>query len=1014
MNRMFLLILLIFISSALFAISNEQVYKGIVVEKATGETLPGATVLIKDSGYATITGTDGEFSINARPGSQVEISYVSMIPARVILADNKETLKIELEAAVVELNDVVVTGYFKRNKNSYTGNATTYTKDEMLRISSGNVLTTLSVIDPTFKLNINNQFGSDPNKIPEFTIQGSSNLQNEYSNTPNMPTFILDGFEVSAQKIFDLNPNRVKSITILKDAAATAIYGSRADNGIIVVETFAPGTGKIKVNYSFSSEFDVADLTSYNLMNAAEKLEYEKKAGLYTHSYAPVQEQLNDLYNTRLKYVEGGINTDWIKKPVNSVGFGHKHSLIVEGGSQGLRYALDLNYSNTQGVMQESGRNIVGIGIKLQYNTKKVRFINDMSFSNTESSDSPYGSFNEYTKLNPYYLPYDKNGNVVYTLQKAINTSDKNMYNPLYNATINTKDESNISDFTERLSIEWDVIKGLKMKANASISIEDQEADIFKPNNHTDFADVKDKDLKGSYLKSAGRSISYDMNISANYTLAVNKNLFNAVGIYNIRTTNFNNFSTESWNFPSNHFDHVSMGTQYLEGDRPKGFNDISRLVGFALNANYSYDNRFLADFSVRSDASSVFGANQRWGTFYAIGAGWNVTNEKWLKDDSIINLLKIRVSQGTTGGQNFYPYQSLKMFTFKDPSIDGTSYDGEIGSLLMAYGNPDLKWQITNKFNVGADFSLINDRLSGYINWYHNLTKDKLIDLTLAPSTGFNSYTSNLGNVLNKGLELNLKGTIIRDYKKQLRWDLFFNVVRNVNELRDISNALLSYNSKQDDLITDKDNPRNLPLVKYQEGMSINTIWANHSLGIDPATGKEIFLDKDGNKVNQHDVKNDKPIASTDPAIEGNFGTMLSYRNFIFNAYFAYSYGGHVYNQTLVDKIENVDPLFNGDKRILYDRWSRPGDIAKFKDISDRSITLPTSRFIEMDNNISLSSLSLSYQSNVSKLKDYGIEMIKISAIGNDLFRASTVEMERGLDYPFARTFSLNFQVTF
>ena len=1012
-------------------VSDKITITGKIVEN--GKVITGATIIVKGTTNGAITDEKGAFSLEIKPGSTIEVSFIGMLPYSKVITANDSDIIIELKADAIAVEDVVVTGYFNRNKSSYTGNATTFTGKELRQVSSSNILNTLSMIDPSFKMVTNNEFGSDPNNIPDFQIQGSSNLQDEYSNSPNMPTFILDGFEVSAQKVFDMDPNRVKSITILKDASATAIYGSRAANGVVVVETIAPVAGDVRVSYSFTGDFEVADLSSYDLMNASEKLAYEKAAGLFSHTSASTQEELDKLYNKRYGFIQEGIDTDWIKKPVNAVSFAQKHSLIVDGGSDSFRYAIDLNYRDENGAMKGSGRTNYGLGVKLQYNYKNIKFINDLTVADTKSSNSPYGSFDEYTKVNPYYHPYDDNGNIIYKLFATDDVNEKNIYNPMFNSTINTKDETQAMNFSERFSFEWDPFKGFKFRAKAAIDRETFQSDNFKPNRHTSFAEstdyddsnVIDKDeskkYKGSYEKSVITRNSYDINLMAAYTLDIDKHNLNTVVLYDVRETNSDTFGVNAYNFPNDNFDHISMGTEYKEGDRPSGVDDITRLMGVAFNANYSYANRYLLDFSIRSDASSVFGSNKRWGTFYSIGAGWNINKEEFLKDSRIINNLKLRSSFGTTGGQNFNPYQAMTMYNYKDALTDGMTYGDEIGALVMAYGNPDLKWQTTQKFNVGLDFSILDNRVSGYLNYYSNLTKDKLIDYTIAPSTGFLSYTENLGNVLNTGFEVNLKGSIIRNSKNGLRWDVFVNFVTNDNKLTNINNALSSYNDKQNDDFNnaesdnaDDDVNDYKPMVKYIEGHSINTIWGNRSLGIDPATGEEVFLDINGNRTNIYDVRNDVPLAVTDPDFEGNFGTMFSYKGWNFNAYFAYGVGGSIYNQTLVDKIENVNPNDNGDVRILYDRWKTPGDIAKYKDVKNTEETKPTSRFVEIENYLKLSSISVSYQFDSMKLKKTGIEMLKIGLIGNDIFNASTVQMERGTSYPFARTISANVQLTF
>ena len=262
----------------------------------------------------------------------------------------------------------------------------------------------------------------------------------------------------------------------------------------------------------------------------------------------------------------------------------------------------------------------------------------------------------------------------------------------------------------------------------------------------------------------------------------------------------------------------------------------------------------------------------------------------------------------------------------------------------------------------------------------------------------------------------MNLRGVILKDVQKGMQWDLFFNVVKNRNRLMKLNDALAAYNKTQDDAMNSEleEGATRSPMVRYQEGKSINTIWANESIGIDPNTGEEVFIALNGEKVNKWSTDNYKPLGCSDPKFEGNFGTMFMYKGFQLNAYFRYSYGGDVYNQTLVDKVENVDPRKNADRRVLYDRWKKPGDVAKFKAIDNTESTMPTSRFIEQENYIALSSLNLSYQFNTSRLQRVGIERLKVSLIGNDVFRASTVKMERGTSYPFARNYSVALQVTF
>lgn len=990
---------------------NSHKVSGVVTDK-NGTPLPGVTVMIKGMTTGVATDMDGRFVLEISQAEQMVLvcSFVGMETREVTWQGEKE-LTVVLTEKIAEMDEVVVTGYFTRKRESYTGVANTFSGEHIREVSGQNVLSALAMVDPSFQLVENLEMGSDPNTVPAFQIRGPGSLESEYKNNPNSPTFLLDGFEVSAEKIFDLDPNRIANVTILKDAAATAIYGSRAANGVVVIETVQPAEGELTVSYSLGMDFEIADLTDYNLMNAEEKLLYEDKAKLFDGDYLSGNDTYRDEYNAKLGLIRAGVNTNWLKVPTQDVGFAHRHTLFVEGGSQKFRYGVDLNYSNKKGVMKESGREKIGVGMKFQYNTGNLRFMNYMTYDQVKEFNSPYGSFSEYTYSNPYFSPYDENGQVAKVMRGIEGIgSPLTEPNPLYNSTLGTKDEGRYKNFVDNFSVEWKIINDLNLKGQFSVSDKGFESDLFLPSEHTQFNDAE---VKGSYTKNIRNEFSYDANVVLSFFRTFDKHAVNVGGVYNVRQTKTDGFKTVAYNYPNAGMDHIGMGMQYAEGDRPIGDYELSRLVGFAANVNYSYDNRYLWDGSVRSDASSIFGADKRWGTFGSVGVGWNIHNEKWVKDNtSLFQMLKLRASWGITGGTNFYPFQAMTIYSFNDPLIKGVSYGSRLGALIKGFGNTDLKWQRTEKRNIGVDFELFNRRLTGYFNAYSDISKDVLIDVNLAPSVGFTSYKENLGEVKNSGVEVNLKGTVISNPEKRIRWDLFVNAVYNKNELLKMNDALLAYNDVQDKNTMESGNRK--PIIRYQEGLSINTIWANESLGIDPNTGSEIFLNLDNEKVTAWSVKNYKPLGCTDPKVRGNFGTVLYYKNFSLNAYFAYSWGGQIYNQTLVDKVENVDPEKNADRRVLYQRWQEPGDVAYFKAIDDKTRTMPTSRFIEDNNYLTLSSLNISYEFGADVLRKLSIDRLKFSLIGNELFRSSTVKMERGLTYPFARTFTFAMQVSF
>ncbi|MBV7533014.1 SusC/RagA family TonB-linked outer membrane protein [Chitinophaga sp. sic0106] len=986
--------------------------KGLVTDEKQSP-IPGASVIELGSNNRTITNNKGEFELAvAGNNTTLLVSNIGYDKREIHVDANTGLIKIALKENVTSLGGVDVTiknGYYEKSRQTFTGAATSFTGEQLRTVTNQNILAALSTLDPSFKLVENNLIGSDPNQLPDFQIRGSSSissgLEEKYKGNPNLPVFMLDGFEVSLEKIYDLDPQRISGVTILKDAAALAIYGSRGANGVVVISTYTPLAGKLRVTYNANIDFDVADLSDYHLLGAADKLAYEKLAGIYTPGSAVyVGEKYDYLYNERLKMVQQGTNTDWIKKPVKDVGVNTRHTVTLEGGDRAFRYGLSVYCNPSEGVMKGSDRNRKGINVNLTYNYKNLKFSNQLSFDNVISRQSPYGSFSTYAYLNPYYSPYNSKGEltkILYTLE-SVRNAVVTIPNPLYNTTINTKNQSKYDNFINNFRVEWNLTNALKLNGTFSINKKTQISDDFRPSDHTDFIGAT---TKGRYVKSTGETMQYEGTAGLSYMKAFSKNLLVVNANYNIRQVANDLYSVTAAGFPNDLMDHVGMGLEYLEGSRPQGSESTSRLLGVLTNVNYSYDNRFLADFAIRADGSSQFGSNKRWGAFWSAGLGWNLHQENFLKNSHVVNLLKVRGSVGYTGSQNFYPYQAELTYNY----LPDVTYDDNIGAVASAYGNNNLRWQKTQKRNVGVDFELLKSRITGYFNYYSDYSKDVLVDVTMPPSLGFTTYKANLGEVQNKGYEISLRGTLLSQPAKKQYLNVFALAVHNTNSLRKLSNALKAFNDQADSSVGNK------PSVRFIEGASINTIWVVKSLGIDPATGEEVFVDKSGKITNVWNATNYIPYGTVDPKLEGTFGSSFGHRGFELNIYFHYKFGGYIYNNTLVDRVENVNPNQNVDSRVFYDRWKQPGDISRFKSITNTALTRPTSRFVEKDDLLELKSVNLSYSFRDQPfMKKIGAQNLRVSAILNDVFRASSVKAERGIDYPFARHFALALQATF
>lgn len=1003
-----------------------------------GEVLPGVTVIVKGTQLGTATDMDGKYSLTLPEGKENHTLVFTMVgmETKEVVVGKQTGINVVMKDVVSELDDVIVTGYYTQAKNSFTGAARTITAEELQQGGNQNILSALQNIDPSFVKLANNQMGSNPNTIPDFQIRGAgsiSGVRDEYSGNPNMPVFIVDGFETTAEKVFDMDPYRVATITLLKDAAATAIYGSRASNGVVVITTVAPAGGKMSVSYNGDMTFYAADLTDYNLCNTEEKLNLEVLSGMYdiskrlhyTQDKFSDKVYMDEAYNQRLANVREGVNTYWLDKPLNNVTLAHKHSLRLDGGNDYIRYAMEVNYNNTPGVMKESGRERIGLGMELQYIYKGLTFRNQLNYSRVKAKNSPYGSFSEYTKMNPYVKYKDEEGNLIYTVDQDDRwhptVRSLFIYNPLYNATLNVTDESGYNDLTNLFGIDWYILEGLRLKGSFSFTLQNTFEDVFKPAKHTDFAEYTgdDFDRRGSYTASRGDNFSYDASVVLSYFWRHQKHVINSNLGWNVQQNQTKSFTVRTEGFPNENLDYISFATQYEKSGSPEGDEYTSRLVGFLGNLNYSYDERFLVDLSFREDASSQFGSDNRWAPFWSAGLGWNLHHEKFLKNVNWLQQLKIRGSYGLTGSQNYDPYQAITTYEY----LTGERYHYAVGAIVMAMGNRDLSWQRTLQQNYGVDLTLWGDRIDLSADYYIKTSKDVLTAVTLPPSLGFSSYMDNLGEVENRGWELNLKVAILKNQKNSLYWSVNGSAIHNKNKLLKISNALRAYNETQDELTAtgEQKDGVNRPRVRYMEGASMNSIWVNQSLGIDPATGNEIFKARNGDIVSEWSTANYVIGGCTDSDVEGTFGTNFTWKGLSLNMTFRYRIGGQMYNQTLVDKVQDVDLRYNVDRRAFEERWQKPGDKVRFAAFSETYdgmnvgyVTRPTSRFVEDYNYLELATLNVAYEFGVARLKRLGIKRLKAMFYMNDVFHASSVKQERGIDYPFARNFSIGLQVRF
>jgi len=411
-------------------------------------------------------------------------------------------------------------------------------------------------------------------------------------------------------------------------------------------------------------------------------------------------------------------------------------------------------------------------------------------------------------------------------------------------------------------------------------------------------------------------------------------------------------------------------------------------------------------DLSYRLDGASQFGSSRRFAPFWSAGLGWNLHYENFIKEKlPFISRMKLRGSYGVAGSTQFSAYQSQAVYQY----YMDNRYGNWLGAYQTALGNPDLQWQKTDNTDVGLELELFNSRIALQGDYYLKNTSNLLSSLDLPYSNGFTTYTENIGQLKQRGYELTASVWVIRDNERNISWSLTGNITHLTDRITRLSEALKAANEQ---LIN---NFGTTPNKIIREGASQNTIYAVRSLGIDPSTGKELFLNRNGQVTYVWSAQDRVPVGLDQPKYRGNFSTLFRYRAFTLNASFGFRFGGQLYNATLIDRVENADKLYNVDARVLTDRWIKPGDRTYFRGINETSPDYASSRFVQDENTLTLQNVNLSYNVMSQKwLKRMKMQAFSITANTGELFYLSSVKQERGLDYPFSRQLSLTLQATF
>ena len=855
---------------------------GRVIEKLSKEPMVGVTIRLDGHSTGVITDINGCYVLTLpEKGGLVIYSYIGF-ETRKIKVTSRQKVDVQMVEATESIQEVIVTGYNSIQKESFTGNTTKIEKEDLLKVNPNNLISAIQTFDPSFRIQENLAAGSDPNSLPQFVLRGqtgigettlgqtsTSSISREVlSGNSNLPIFILDGFEVDVEKIYDLDMNSIHSINILKDAAATAMYGSRAANGVIVIERRAPEAGKFRVQYSGVLSAELPDLSSYNLVNAREKLETERLAGLYDSNTPEIDPYTNGYYQ-RLNNVLTGVDTYWLSQGLRTA-LNHKHSVFIDGGENDVRWGVELGFRGTEGVMKHSSRKNANAAFYVDYRIGGLQIKNKVTYTYNKSTDVPFNSFSDYSHLLPYMRLYDENGDYVRRLEKFDGASGTQV-NPLYEINFyNSFDHSGYDEVTDDLSLNWRITDGLRLRGQFSVLMRNSTGDLYKDPASASYS-ASTGNINGEKTESTQKRTVIDGSLSLMYNNTFKGHNLNICLSSNMRQTQSTASETRYRGFPGG--DLVSSNYAAEVYGKPSSSDNTTRLVGALLTSNYTYNNIYLADLTGRIDGSSEFGSDKRWSMFWSTGAGINIHNYDFMKSNELFSMLKFRVSYGLTGKTNFSLYSAKDMYQLQTDSWYPTGY----GVFLYQMGNPNLKWERKYTLDYGVEIGLWHDKIYLKASAYDERTIDLITDYTIPSSTGFTSYKENMGKVKNTGVELELRARLYSD--RNWLFQLYGSFARNKNTIIEISQAMRDYNKRVEELFSgynpesSSDSKYAKTYLKYYEGASLTSIYGMKSLGISPTNGKEIYLRRNGDVTDVWSADEWTIIGDTAPKGQGSFG---------------------------------------------------------------------------------------------------------------------------------------------
>lgn len=970
---LFLVLVLLMVTQIVFA---QARITGKVVSAQDGTPVQGATVTVKNTTTATVTGADGSFSLNGSSNATLLISYIGFKTFEVKASSSP--LSISLQSESGDLSEVIVTGYRTGSKREFVGSASTVKADKLRTVPIGSFDQALQGQVPGILVQANS---GQPGAAASVLIRGRGSILGS-----NTPLFILDGIEITAADFSTLNPSDFETYSVLKDASATSVYGSRGANGVIVITSKKGKSGVSRFTYDGQYGFSTQPKNRLRVMNSNEKLDYELANGNPNKWNAT---QLDSLRK---------IDTDW-ESVFFKTGITKNHVLTASGGTGKTTYYLSGSIFDQTGTVQNTGLKRYTGRANIETNVGDLTFGTNLTFGysdfkNTSENNSGIATpLNAVRWLNPYETVYDKNGN--YTV---INSGQPH---PLQELLMN-------SNLRQQYKGVGNVYLTYKIPFLEGLSVKTNWGGDFRTNDNISYTDPTtatgrgQTGAKGSFSHGSDRifrytgttSVAYATSFGSDHTLSVA--LFNEVVKAKGRTFNFTGyglggaFQNESGITPGNTTNGFIPAVAGNGGE--------SGLLSYFTDIHYGFKNRYFLNVGGRRDGSSRFGVNKRYANFGSVGASWIVSDENFMSSlkSNLFNELKFKISYGSSGNQaGIGDFQSRELY-------GRGVYSGISGLIQTQLPNPDLQWERKTTLNTGVEITTLKNRLRIGAEYYNSLTTDLFLNNQLSRTTGYYSLTSNIGELQNRGVELSLDGDIINS--KNFTWRANVNLSYNKNRI----NKLVG---EQKEII----NGTTINRV----GESINSIYVVRYDGVNPTNGNAIFLDLEGKQTETYSAANRVISGSFETPYFGGFGSTINYKGIELSAFFSFVKGNEIYNNDRAN-VENPQYLDDNLIKELSKEWRKSGDITDIP-----RATAPfrsgTTHFVENGDFLRFRNASIAYNLPKNLLTHIKLNSLRIYAQGQNLitwtkFRGFDPEINTGsltgAQYPALRTITFGLSV--